>query len=149
MQVFEAIQLMEDAEHTAMHHALEGYAADAAPVSKAEATADAAVPKTAKWWLPTLDSFNPAATPQVDTEETARLALLEEHSQWKCAAGASCAALADGTCINWHDERELKFARVRTRRCTARLLRRPALATDCACLPPAVLWPGRWLVLHT
>lgn len=109
-QVFEAIRSMEDAEHMAMHHALAGYS-EAAVAAKGAAAAS--VPGTpAKWWLPTLDAFNPAKPPPAVPEEAARQALLEEHAAWKCTDGAGCAALAEGTCTKWHDERELKFARV-------------------------------------
>lgn len=85
MQVFGAIEGDVDATHRIMHNALSGYA-------------DARL-----WRLHSLDGYTPPSGKQVEPE------LAKEFGAWRCM-NPSC----DGSsCTLWHDERELRFAKVR------------------------------------
>jgi hypothetical protein len=84
VQVFGAIEGDVDATHRIMHNALSGYA-------------DARL-----WRLTSLDGYTRPSDKQLEPE------LAKEFGAWRCH-NSSC----DGSaCTLWHDERELRFAKV-------------------------------------
>lgn len=84
--MFGAIEGDVDATHRIMHTALSGYTSDG------------------PWDLTSLPAFSPKAAGKEPKSE-----LGEEFAQWQCKDMDSC----DGSaCIFWHDERELRFAKV-------------------------------------
>ena len=73
------------ATHRIMHNALSGYA-------------DARL-----WRLSSLEGYKPPSDKQLEPE------LAKEFGAWRCGNTATC----DGSaCTLWHDERELRFAKV-------------------------------------
>jgi hypothetical protein len=84
--VFGAIEGDVDATHRIMHNALSGYA-------------DARL-----WRLSSLVGYAPPSDKQIKPEFAS---LANEFAAWNCT-DKSC----DGSCTFWHDERELRFAKV-------------------------------------
>lgn len=84
LQVFGAIEGDVDATHRIMHNALSGYSS------------------ARLWRLTSLEGYEPPSDKQLEPE------LAKEFEAWRCT-DASC----DGSaCTLWHDERELRFAKV-------------------------------------
>ena len=61
------------------------------------------------WDMNCLESFQELAPVRDDSVPAD---IIQSFAAWQCSAGAACPELADGTCIKWHDERELRFAQV-------------------------------------